>query len=217
MLSVLHGGEARGPIKRYHIGYVNEERFSWSLNIDSVVNHMIDEMHFIVAAVARTRVFLHSGVVAFKGQAILIPGQSESGKSTLVTEFLKAGATLYSDEYAVIDRRGFVHPFPRPIQLRDKRGGETRHDPQTMGVPVGIKPLPVGLVLLSKYDPKAHWNPRPVSSGQAALRLMRHALTVRREPKAVLQLLTRLSSQARVLKGPRGQAIEVVDWYQKNL
>jgi hypothetical protein len=34
---------------------------------------------------------------------------SYSGKTTLVSELIRAGATYYSDEYAVIDERGRVH------------------------------------------------------------------------------------------------------------
>ena len=43
---------------------------------------------------------------------------SHVGKSTLVTALLRAGATYYSDEYAVIDGRGQVYPYARRLSLR---------------------------------------------------------------------------------------------------
>ena len=216
-VSVLDGGEPRGPIRRFHAGYLNEQRLAKSFDLSAIIERMSDEMHFMIASLARTRVFLHSGVVALDGRAILIPGYTESGKSTLVKEFLAAGATLYSDEYAVLDRQGFVHPFPRPIQLRAADGTQSRHDPVEMDVPVGTRPIRVGLVLHAKFEPDAVWNPRRLSPGQAALKLMQYSVNVRREPKAVLQLLKQIGSTSAAFKSRRGQAREVVDWCQKNL
>ena len=56
-----------------------------------------------VATSSETRVFVHAGVVGWHGRAIVIPGESRSGKSELVTALVQAGATYYSDEYAVLD------------------------------------------------------------------------------------------------------------------
>ena len=33
---------------------------------------------------------------------------------------VRAGATYYSDEYAVIDDTGLVHPFARPLGIREE-------------------------------------------------------------------------------------------------
>jgi len=62
-------------------------------------------------------------VVAWRGRAILLPGRSYVGKSTLVMELVRAGAVYYSDEYAVLDARGRVHPFAQPVALREPDGG----------------------------------------------------------------------------------------------
>jgi hypothetical protein len=73
------------------------------------------------------------------------------------------------------------------------------------------------LVLHAKYERDGIWNPRRLSSGQSALKLMQHSVSVRREPYAVLQLLKRISSTAVAFRSRRGQAAEVVEWSQKNL
>ena len=49
------------------------------------------------------------------GHGIMLPGYSFAGKTTLVAEFVRAGALYYSDEYAVLDRDRFAHPYPRPL------------------------------------------------------------------------------------------------------
>jgi hypothetical protein len=65
---------------------------------------------------------VHSGVVAHDGRAILLPGPTHAGKSTLVAELVRLGAPYFSDEYALIDADGRVHPYPRPMLLRDGSG-----------------------------------------------------------------------------------------------
>ena len=80
------------------------------------------EMALNVARAARERIFLHCGVVGWRGRAILIPGHTCHGKTTLVTRFLEAGATYYSDEFALLDDMGRVHPFARPLHIRRQPG-----------------------------------------------------------------------------------------------
>ena len=69
-------------------------------------------MHFQVALAAQDFLFVHAGVVQWKGQAIVVPGRTETGKSSLVMALVKAGGEYFSDEYAVLDREGRVHPYP---------------------------------------------------------------------------------------------------------
>ena len=73
----------------------------------------------LVAERAPNHLFVHAGVVGWEGRAIVMPGASFAGKTTLVQAWLEAGATYYSDEFAVLDRAGRVHPFARPLTIRD--------------------------------------------------------------------------------------------------
>ena len=54
-------------------------------------------------AYARGRAFIHAACVGYRGTAILIPGQGNSGKSTLAAALVRAGALYYTDDYAPID------------------------------------------------------------------------------------------------------------------
>src|SRR5262245_11510226 len=69
------------------------------------------------AVVQRQKDFavVHSGVVAHDGGAVLLPGSTGSGKSTLVAELVRRGALYLSDEYALVDGAGDVHPYPRSL------------------------------------------------------------------------------------------------------
>ena len=91
------------------------------------------ELHICVAEYATTRVFIHAGVITWRNCTVVLPGFSHAGKSTLVWSLVQAGAVYYSDEYAVFDENGGVHPFTLPISLR-VIGGETRFvDPNRSG------------------------------------------------------------------------------------
>lgn len=57
--------------------------------------------------------WMHAGVVARAGRALILAGLAGQGKSTLVAEFLARGWTYLSDEIAAIDvERTAVLPFP---------------------------------------------------------------------------------------------------------
>src|SRR6185295_11682383 len=110
------------------------------------------------AEYAPNRVFIHSGVVGWHGKAILIPGRSYSGKTTLVKEFVQAGATYYSDEYAVLDSKGLVHPYPRALGVRETDAfNQTKYTIESLGGTAGRKPLPVGMVIVSQFKKTAKW------------------------------------------------------------
>ena len=71
-------------------------------------------------------------------RALLIPGATFTGKTTLVQALVQAGATYYSDEYAVLDDAGLVHPYPRPLSIRSTDGSAVRE--RRAGPPGGSPP-----------------------------------------------------------------------------
>src|SRR5438105_4028110 len=119
LYSVLLGGDGPRPgIRRYHLLYRGSLRLARTMDREELLRVFESDLRLTVAEFARRRVFVHAGVVGWRGQAIVLPGRTHTGKSTLVAELLRAGATFYSDEYAVLDARGRVHPYPEPLSLR---------------------------------------------------------------------------------------------------
>jgi hypothetical protein len=160
-----------------------------------------------VAEMARRRVFVHAGVVGWQGKAIIIPGRSMSGKTSLVAELVRAGATYYSDEYAVLDMVGRVHPYPEPLAIRKEGYAKQRKfQAEEIGGVTGIKPLPVGQVVASRYQPGARWRPTKLSAGQAVLELLANTIPARRKPEVVIPTLRGAVSEATAVKGVRGEA-----------
>jgi hypothetical protein len=197
-------GEARTQ-RHLHL-YHGAEQIVGTTSQDFLLSAFQSDLHLYVAEFARRRLFVHAGVVGWRDQAIVIPGTSMSGKSTLVAALLRAGATYYSDEYAVFDTRGRVHPFPRPLSLRDGPGGRQRRvRAETLGS-VGRQPLPVGLVALLRYRPGARWRPQTMSAGPAVLDLLANTIAARRRPELAFLTLSQVASSARVLKTARAEA-----------
>ena len=83
--------------------------------LDSVSEFFEPFLIMRIAERAAMHTFVHTGVVSFCGHAIMLPGYSFAGKTTLVAEVVRAVALYYSDEYAVLDRDRFAHPYPRPL------------------------------------------------------------------------------------------------------
>ena len=64
---------------------------------------------------------LHAAAVASCGRVTLFSGTSGAGKSSMATKALLQGYEYLSDEFALLDSTGMVHPFPRPLQWGKQR------------------------------------------------------------------------------------------------
>src|SRR5439155_21468851 len=95
--------------------YRGATRLARTLDRQALLEAFQSDLHLYVAEFARRRLFVHAGAVGWGGRAILIPGRSMSGKSTLVEALVRAGASYYSDEYAMVDRDGRLDAVLRPL------------------------------------------------------------------------------------------------------
>ena len=166
------------------------------------------QVRFDVARLAARWTFVHAGVVEWNGRAIVIPGASYSGKSRLVEALVRAGAGYYSDEYAAVDSRGRVYPFAKPLTLRRDNGMVDRIEAPDIGGIGGTRPIPVGLVVSTRYVPSARWQPRETSGGSTVLALLAHTLRAQIAPERVLRTLAEVAETAVMLEGERGEAHE---------
>ena len=168
-----------------------------------------------IAEYAKDRVFLHAGVVGWNEKAIVFPGDSFDGKSTLAAEFVRAGAVYFSDEYAVLDYDGLVHPFPRSISLRNWNAYEEIYDyseisAESLGGSSGHAPLQVGVVLFTKFEENAIWQPEVLRPGQAIIEILSQTIPIRYAPQFSLKVLKNMTSNAILLKSSRGDARKFV-------
>jgi hypothetical protein len=212
LYSLLHGGDGTVPgMRRFNLLYGDSTRLGRTLHLEELFPLLAADLRLFVAEWARTRVFLHAGVVGWKGRAILLPGTGRAGTSTLVAELVRAGARFYSDEFAVIDARGRVHPFHTPILLRSGVAERGDHEVEAAGGRNGRMPLPVGLVVATRYQEGVAWQPRPLGPGDGAPALLAAAVAARRAPDTVLRAIEEIAVTAPVLEGPRGEARETAE------
>jgi hypothetical protein len=208
---VISDGQPRQGVRRFHLLFGDMQNLARTLHENELLEAFESDLHNYIGQSARISFFVHAGVVGWKGQAIVIPGPSRCGKTTLVKEFLQHGATYYSDEFAVFDERGYVSPFAKPLGIRGEISQrQVRVFAKEFSNAVGIKALPVGLLLFTRYQESAYWEPKTMSTGGGMLGLLANALAARRQPERALTILERVARGAEILTGDRGNARQVV-------
>jgi hypothetical protein len=187
---------------------VDDQPHAQPVDLDVALEVLDAQVRAYVALRAPERIFVHAGVVAHAGAAILIPGPSFSGKTTLVAALVRAGAAYYSDEFAVLDEQGFVHPYPKPLSIRDGGARGIDHEVAILGGEAGTHPLRVGLIAVTSYRPRARWDPQRQSPGAGAMALLSNTVPARDRPAQALAAVGQAAASAVVLEGERGEAVE---------
>jgi hypothetical protein len=176
---------------------------------ESALAIVIGDLELWVAEHAEGLVFVHAGAVAWQGRAIVVPGRTLAGKSTLVSALVLAGATYYSDEYTVIGRDGLVRPYARMLSMRPDGGGPGRRTPvEEFGGEPGSEPVPLGLVAHLRYDAAAGWVVAEMSRGQTALALIDNTIAARTRPVDVMDHVQAATAGVRGIAGTRGEAAD---------
>lgn len=160
-----------------------------------------------VAEHAVDRVFIHAGVVGWNGSAMVLPGTSFAGKSTLTAELVRLGAEYYSDEYAVVRPDGLIEPFPRHLSIRTDGGKrEITVSAEEIGGRVGTEAIAPGMVLFTSYQKRRSWMPEILTAGDGIMELIPNTLSFRRDPAFSLKVLDLVAQRAIMVRSPRGDA-----------
>jgi hypothetical protein len=153
---------------------------------------------------------VHAGAVLWGERALLLPGATHAGKSSLVAELLRRGATYFSDEYALIDSEGRVHPYPRPLLLRNGSPEQFPVLPAECNASIGDNPAPVGWILSLEYLPENTWSVGAVSQSEALLLLLRNTPHVLSESPDLVAVFQRAVAGTTCFVGRRPDANEAV-------
>lgn len=176
----------------------------------TVVLHVVDgAIRTVVAVHAPGLVFIHAGTVSVDGRAVVLPGRSFTGKTTLVAAMVEAGATYLSDEYAPIDAEGLVHPYPRRLSLRVD-GGRREVSADALGGTTASGPCPIGLVASIGFSPGASWQVTDADQAACAEALLQNAVAAQIRPTEVLATSARVARATRYVHGVRGEATAAV-------
>ena len=171
------------------------------------LERLLDDLEEWVAVHAHGLVFVRAGAVAWRDRAILLPGGSLAGKTTLVAALVRAGAGYLSDAWAVIRPDGLLQPYPRRLSMRPPGGSVRRSTPVTaLGGVTRREPLPIGLVAQLGYDAEADWSVTEMPPGGAALALVSCAAAAAERPADVVAAVDGALRDARGIAGTRGEA-----------
>jgi len=165
-----------------------------------------------VASHSADYLFVHAGTLRFRGKALVLPGVSRAGKSTLVEALVRRGLAYYSDEYAVFLPDGTVSSYPRKLSLRP-----TSENPEPELVPAEqlgwrpeMEPVPLGWVVDCRYS-RRHYL-QPITAGESLLSLFSNAVAARTQAKALFHSLSRALVGVPCLQGVRCEAETTADW-----
>lgn len=151
---------------------------------------------------------VHAGAVLLGQRVLLLPGRTHAGKSSLVTELIRRGATYFSDEYALIDPDGLVHPYARALLVRN---GTPEQVPMLHGEFVGERPAAVGWILSLQYLPGSTWGLEAMSQSEALLLLLRNTPHLLEEKPDMVGVFEGAVARAACYAGVRDEADEAVD------
>ena len=215
LFSVLSKNTKTGE-QRFNL-YWDHMLFGKELSHEDMLDKFDAIASLAVAELSDEKLFVHAGVVGWKGKAILIPGKSHSGKTTLVKELVKCGATYYSDEFAIIDKQGYVIAYPKPLSVREPGISKQRDVPvEDIGGKIGDKRLPVGLVVVSQYKKMAKWKPTALTPGNGLLAILDNTHSAQRAPERAIEILRKVTESSHILNGNRGEARKVAPMILNN-
>lgn len=182
-----------------------------SSDLSDVTQAFEDDIKWLVAERSPRKVFLRAGVVGWRDRAIVVPGGTRSGKSTLVRALMGCGATYFSDEYAVLEG-SVVQPYPSQTQNWTRPANSLGYWLDEVGSAQTINPVPVGIILFAPYQSGAVFRPKLISRGKSLLGMFKHAVAAQRNPEQVLRALEAVTRRCNALEGVRGDAQTVASY-----
>jgi hypothetical protein len=100
------------------VAYIDGNRAAWAPTPGGLARTLLWYTNALALRAPTTRVHVHAAVASLGDRAVLLPGQSGAGKTTLVAALVLAGFRYLSDEVAAVDPEDLrVHPYPRPLAL----------------------------------------------------------------------------------------------------
>lgn len=143
---------------------------------------------------------IHAGVVAWRGRVLVLPGPSRAGKSSLCVAAHRAGAAVWSDEYALVDRHGRVRGWRRAVRVRTPAGLDR------LDVTVDHEPATPSLVAVLRHDPDQDSAWRDLTPSEAVMDLMANCVSARTRPDEAFDAALAVARSAVAVSGSRGEA-----------
>lgn len=178
-------------------------------------------LNWVVATRGLSHLILHAGVIARDGRAVIIPGLSGQGKSTLAAGLSRRGWRYLSDEFALVDLENqTVHPYPRPASLKNESidviagmGAESEISATLEGTPKGRiayltpdinsiramdQPAEPALIMIPKFEAQSAPASVPIAPAEGFMLCTLSSVNYDRFGRRGFDALSRLIDQATV-------------------
>ena len=162
-----------------------DRRVDTASNPEGVVLRLQAHLHSQIARTSINGIFVHAKVLLWKKMTLVLPGLASM---PLVCELSQRGAIIVASEYAVFDRDGLVHPFPRRPEI-----------------------LPAAMILFSACAPANSRQLRPMTPGEALLGLLGNSVSAHMSPHEALQWLCRAVIRTPSFESSRGEERHAAD------
>jgi hypothetical protein len=202
--SLVVGNESLPPgLQHLHLLFRAGMLIAAAYKLEPVLGALESELDRRIAMnAAGDHIFIRAGAVGWRGHAIVLGGSEQSERSVLIAGLLRAGASYYSDRYAVLDLDGRLHPYARPLWLSSgAQDYPVRYLPEDLGARTGVHSLPVRTVVFADYRSGAGPKLYPLTRSAAAAQLMANAVS-RQVPGSLIQeSIAKTLAQAWTLEG----------------
>lgn len=178
-------------------------------------------------------VLLHAAAASRGGVGVVLPGQPEAGKTTLVAGLLRSGFRYLTDEAAAIDPDTMeIIPYPKPLTIdrgswevladfapetderSEKYHQEQWHVNPAQRIPHSISPpVQVHIVVFPRYEGGSATRLEPIRRAEAMVGLLQQTFKVHEQGERNLRLLARMLRTVqcfRLTSGDLSEACEVV-------
>lgn len=190
---------------------VDESPVPSAEDLDHAILHIVKALDDALVKRFKKLRAVHAGAVVLEGRALLVPGSTHAGKSSLIAELLRRGASHLSDEYALIDSEGRVHAYPRPLLLRNGSSRQSLVLPQHLNAKFASEPASAGWIIAVEYAPEGAWEVSEISQGQAVMLLLQNTPHEMATAPDLLERFVRLASGAECYAGQRGDVAEAAE------
>lgn len=193
--------EARTRVDLVQVGgrwaaYQDGFRTVTAATVEGLARGMVWQLNRLALWAPSPDVFVHAAVASRGGRALIMPGRSGAGKTTLVTALALGGWSYLSDEVAAVGPDGaVVRPYPRPLALEPgswelvpEAAGrwpagvpDLVHDlwlvlPASLGAGEPAAPAVPAAVVFPEVEPGAATRLESISRADALERLLSHSI-----------------------------------------
>lgn len=156
------------------------------------------------------RVAVHAAVLVADQGAIVLPGLTHSGKSTLARSARHRGLRVLGDEYALVDvASGTIQGWPRPLRHRTPAGVErTALDETEQASAFSDHPVRLVAALTYSSDPPAI---EPASRSEMVMQVLLNTVCAQTRPEASFRAAMAMTAKALLLAGRRGESEPTLD------